>query len=913
MSDIIENEEPIEEKQQVGIKLKEPRGKVRIDPFQQKLKEIVVWAMYNDGAVGDLARSNLKGYDGLSSATQTLQLRVEESSILSSLVFHQSIAISKNPGSPSFTLRTSIPMTAITDYKFRVADVKNISEAMVKAVPNDWYYKGYGIISFNANYVHLSVFEDEIPPTVVPNAAEELKKYARRMQSAKTTLHYFEFIVKSKYVEDMHFLKRVHAAWETENESNPYYKWIRNNSQQQQLGHGNLLAPGDRPAFSKAGLVLALADFWQSKLQYQVHLTYGYTIENAFEMANVEAWQRTVLHASMIDLPGSQNYKDNDNDNDLPKLYSLTMAIHNMEVDMPSIVVDESDNADTDSEDDGDDYFKPRKSVKQNRTDSQEQLEEMVEEQARVWRGQVVSVLDGLIEIVITRPSDSRWKGSKDLQQRVNTQIPTHPHRLRYTSHYKEEFEVAAKHRVKVVPQLSSRVYKDLIKGIQAFCNVKHTPEFISSDVHAHLCEVLVTRTHRTTFYGKKLKQDIFGPNYKEFIGHMSTAQKAAFEELEIVDGLVVINGFTASGKTMSAVCVSVCTVNNTSSERKQCVLAISETNSAVDWLAQEFHQLITNPKEPVEGQQHLIIRLLPLEEEINAVKTLMIPRGKYLNILADDELFAGFLGQVDENLYRHGQNVEAACIQWNKRKTTMIKTLNLTLEQAMWRELNKSRDVEDGDFKKILSLLRRIQNQQKLEFKEKAVLKDLLQRLCLLTISKADVFVCTIAMAIRPKIAKLLGKQVTHILMNDGAKIGSGHLISIIAKYPKLDFLIVEGDRFQQIPYTRTHLNPEYPNPFSHALKESALEIAMQITSHNACLVHQHRMWTRELCVFLSCHFYSGKLKDGNEKREKPIEFMFCSAFIKDTLKVPTDDNFVMFHMESKDTIQKVDTSRTN
>lgn len=34
-------------------------------------------------AVGDLARSHLKGYDGLSSATQTLQLRVEELSVLS--------------------------------------------------------------------------------------------------------------------------------------------------------------------------------------------------------------------------------------------------------------------------------------------------------------------------------------------------------------------------------------------------------------------------------------------------------------------------------------------------------------------------------------------------------------------------------------------------------------------------------------------------------------------------------------------------------------------------------------------------------------------------------------------------------------------------------------------------------------
>ncbi|TGO28931.1 hypothetical protein BPAE_0021g00560 [Botrytis paeoniae] len=109
------------------------------------------------------------------------------------------------------------------------------------------------------------------------------------------------------------------------------------------------------------------------------------------------------------------------------------MTTQNMEVDMPRIgevynitfldfvpppypvadveVAGESDHANTDSEDDGDDYFKPRRSAKQisaENQENQEKLEEMVEEQARVWRGQVVLVFDDLIEIVITRPSDPR-------------------------------------------------------------------------------------------------------------------------------------------------------------------------------------------------------------------------------------------------------------------------------------------------------------------------------------------------------------------------------------------------------------------------------------------------------------------------------------------------------------------------
>ncbi|TGO54544.1 hypothetical protein BCON_0105g00040 [Botryotinia convoluta] len=332
----------------------------------------------------------------------------------------------------------------------------------------------------------------------------------------------------------------------------------------------------------------------------------------------------------------------------------------------------------------------------------------------------------------------------------------------------------------------------------------------------------------------------------------MSSTQKAAFEELEIDDRLVVINGFTASGKTMSAVCVLVCAVNNTSSERKQCILTMSETNIAVDSLAQEFHQFITNPKEPDQGRQYLSIRLLPLEAKMNAVKARMIPKQNKVNFLADDTLFAKFLGEVEANLYRHGQNAEAARVQGDKRETTKIKALNLTLEQAMWRELNNSAgDGGDTDTKRLLILLRRIQDQPKLEVKEKTVLKNLLWRLCLLTISKADVVVCTIAMAIRPRLPNFW-----------------------------------ESNRGRQSPANTIHQNP------------LEFQVSQRLLSY-----HQR----------IRLHYYSGKLRNGNGKKKKPIEFKSCNAFINDTLNVATKDNFVMFHMESRHTVQKVGTSRTN
>ncbi|TGO66011.1 hypothetical protein BOTNAR_0070g00120 [Botryotinia narcissicola] len=205
-------------------------------------------------------------------------------------------------------------------------------------------------------------------------------------------------------------------------------------------------------------------------------------------------------------VPGSRNLKDNENNNDLPKLYSSTMTIQNMEVDMPSIGGVSSLVTPLD--------FVPPPYPEADVEVADESDDENTESFAKKWLKSkqeygVDKSSQCSIGWLITRPSDPRLKGSKDLKLRVNTVIPKLSHCFRYASRYKEEFEVAAKYRVKMVPQLSSRVYKDLINGIQAFSTVEQTPEQISSDVDAHLCEVLVTRARRTPFHGKKLKQDI--------------------------------------------------------------------------------------------------------------------------------------------------------------------------------------------------------------------------------------------------------------------------------------------------------------------------------------------------------------------------------------------------------------------
>ncbi|QSZ35234.1 hypothetical protein DSL72_008103 [Monilinia vaccinii-corymbosi] len=153
-------------------------------------------------------------------------------------------------------------------------------------------------------------------------------------------------------------------------------------------------------------------------------------------------------------------------------------------------------------------------------------------------------VFDGVVEIVITRPPDPRWKGAKEIQPRVNTVIPTH---------------------------ISKKPYK-------------YTPAETIQDPQAHLSSVLVTRDRKSPFNGKQLVRNILVPNWQDFIRHMSDSQKATFESLEIDHGLVVINGLVASGKPNAAVMVSVCAIHNPNADH--CVL---RTSSSVDAIAEEF------------------------------------------------------------------------------------------------------------------------------------------------------------------------------------------------------------------------------------------------------------------------------------------------------------------------------------
>jgi hypothetical protein len=91
----------------------------------------------------------------------------------------------------------------------------------------------------------------------------------------------------------------------------------------------------------------------------------------------------------------------------------------------------------------------------------QERLDELNEELARYWRGQVVRINDGNIELVLQRPTDPRWKGTEETKPRVNTHVPTYATTLHHIVRLQDERERAAKHEVFMKPYYSEQRHKD--------------------------------------------------------------------------------------------------------------------------------------------------------------------------------------------------------------------------------------------------------------------------------------------------------------------------------------------------------------------------------------------------------------------------------------------------------------------
>ncbi|TEY52012.1 hypothetical protein BOTCAL_0261g00120 [Botryotinia calthae] len=907
--------------------------KINIPPIIQPRRHVTCFSNF---PIGDAKRTTLRGNTDLESASQSILMDYGEVNLNCQILISQKVLIKKGPKNPTcasqFELLAGIPLRSISNYVFNhIKDKAELPESVQKVLPEDWSPAlGISLITFESSHVFLS--DVSIPPTQSAKAGEMMASFidcVRQSKNAKAT-HQFCILVRTRTDNDWNMFFRLESAWRKSSSLDPIFRWIRSCPEKHQLHIGKILAPADRPPLSVEGLVISPKFYWQSPLEYKIHLVYAYNNEHLCSVASQVAWEGCSLLSSFAAISHSDSIMDNENDNSLHKMYSCTtqlpanftgdfpepgdfidMVLVSFEIpDCPLPEEEDLLSAQQEAEElererdyerqqdaeSTNDWHHPRKSPSEMREERQALDDEYNAELAKIWRGHVVSIFDGKITVIITRPSDPRWKGRKSTQPRVNTIIPVHDHnRFPFISRYLEELPILREHRVILRPVCSSQTYRDTIGGINRFFDTKYEPNELLSRVSAHLSEVLITRDLDTPFTPVDLFQDCMASDWNEFTTTMSPRQLAAFKDIRYEHGLVVIPGCVASGKTRCAVTLSVCILNREEASNK--VLAVSETNVNVDSLAREFVEVLRHP-DPAKQKDRVVLRLLAVRGEKEQLKEKVAPLIHKVNYTIDPETAAEFLSETDKMLCQMAEAAEARRKAGDKRRTPAI--FNLTLSEAMWHTLNEG--IAEGDnlcesLKSMLDTL--VDNPDDPTFNTKG-LNELMSHLCSSTIRKADVIVSTMSLAIHPSIIKMLSRQITWCLIEEGGKVGSGPFVSLVAAYNNARGFIIDGDAAQQTTYAKSHLNPKFPNPFSFVLKESALEIGMHLSPNHIMLREGFRSYTHNFNAFISAYWYREMMIDGNFYKRKPPQWKFCHDFLKNNLGVRSDDNFLVFHMES-------------
>jgi hypothetical protein len=598
------------------------------------------------------------------------------------------------------TMRTIIPAKNIAHMQWTKASDKalqTLPDTVKLAFKNmKLDYEQLAFFEVIATSVQMS--EINIPTTLIHNAGGLLNVFTSKVKETNRLgqEHKFIFIVRDT-LEDRDALLPMAVARERNFNQDPLRLWVHNSSPQKlQLGIGNIHPPPNRPPMSIEGLVLRPKRVYQDELELKVYLTYAITIQNENARACNAKWGQDILKATFVAMPGT-SFKDHEGDNDLPKQYWCHLKLSTAHQDVPDVgswvqldlfsfalspcpeyeavtddhesVTDEHDDEPADdTPDNGDDYQTFNMNSNQIDEIRQGKLDERNEEQARYWRGQVVRINDGNIELVLQRPTDPRWKGPKEIKPRVNTEIPTYATNFRYLARLQDEQRNAVKHDVFMKPYYSEQGFKDceffplvyfntelelmafaVVAGINRFTEAEFTQEELKSSAQAHLSKYLISRDPNLVLDECDLFGTVFSKDWQKFTSHLSPYQIKRFQELRIEHGLTIINGCVASAKTTLALITAACAIENPDTTYK--VLCTVETNFGVDSAAKALEEILSQSSKP-----RTIIRILPQKDEIALVVSKVVAPTFHSNFEESDQLLNSFLGEAEIHLYSLAQ-----------------------------------------------------------------------------------------------------------------------------------------------------------------------------------------------------------------------------------------------------------------
>jgi len=796
-------------------------------------------------------------------------------------------------------------------------------------------------LTFKASDITIS--GSTIPQMEKESCEATFKKLATDLIAQKKAGKPISFFVVIPWSEDdQGMLEALKSKVQCDMTKDPLMSWIKDSPTAHLLQIGNILPVYEQPPLSCEGWVAQQKRTYQDYLEQHVYTIYSATNEHQYFKGSHMEWKATMFEATFTALPGTA-FKNNEYDNNLPKMYLVHVNWKNRKVarprpddvikaqlpfkvpecveytgpnPLPPRNIGDHDYDDQLNEDgtyrddiikEGELYINPDllEEKRLAREDAAERAALYEKQQLQTWTGVVQrsdkSTPAGTVPIIVFRRKDFRYRGGEGCERRVDADIPTHNVDFRNLDRLKAEFEKATPvPNILLEPSYSDRTYRDTIRNLNNYM-LLHAKDAETS-LPAHLARYFVSFDDYIQFPPMNFFEHMAPLDYEKFLDRLSPYQKDAFISClqKILHGYQPIQGCVASAKSYISILIIILALANES--KRHTALMVQETNKGVDELALGIKE---------ECQRHGLLKIiirsgsLPTESARFNAKKL----GTKFHENFHDENQETMLFMASKHLYAKAQSAEAKRKQGDKR--FVPETKNLALYEAMWGTLQRLRKLRDAQSIALWGLMDHMErNPQDTDKDMLPELNKLRKILMVKTLRSADVIVTTSAQALRSTFQEAV-QHINILALDEGAKRSPATTYALIGAY-KFDLLIDNGDIRQQGPFCRTANNPEFWNPFWRVLTYSTLHRAIDSSVPTMYLNEQFRMHTHALTQWISQKYYGGMMLDGTLGKPTPPEVPFMSKVFNDLFGI--NDNFgIVLVQDSRSQIEDAGTSVFN
>ena len=643
----------------------------------------------------------------------------------------------------------------------------------------------------------------------------------------------------------------------------PEVKWIMNSPVTNILGVGNIYPMTLRPAFTDGGTVQRKKYCYYNMTELKVDLSYAAADEQSHQDVEAIRFKADSYNMTLTAIPKSR-FKDNANDNSLPKSYLAVTSWEGkkqtrpkpgdkLEVDMPfpygpcpeyagDWVKPGTDAGDylegtEDETQDYKDFIEPtHEAIMAQKQIDEKQLavDEIVRRNTR-WTATVVksnkTIPSGCIALILSRPVDARWKGPPGTALRVPTEVPSSNSKFLNDDRLRIEFQEAKKHSLKMWPTFSRQMFKDTIAGLRAFAELDVTDDFAFDDVQAHLTRYMLAYNDRLPFRPRKFFEEFAASNWEDFCADFSKVQRQNFilTFTLIAHGIVLAEGTVASGKSrLSEIAtLSIIAKNNDKHvEVKQQVVMTQQTNAGCDETSLRMEGLCEK-----HGIKANIVRVGPLSGEKSRFIGSRIPGRRTPTIDLSNEDVEQFIAH--ETLNKFAKSYEES--RGSSRQFSS-ETTNLHLFEAMAAYAKVAKDQKITDTMEQIAYLQ--ENPESTVITTTTV-KPGVQYLLTKTLEKwADVIIGTTAQIIHGFIYNAVPNPVA-VFIDEVVTTPTYIVFAILGCYKPTGFFSLVGDTKQRLALLMSYMNKAHWAPLCEAAAYSPLERALIVVSTSICFMN--------------------------------------------------------------------------